>query len=112
MSKKIYKHLGYFYILNDIIRLCDKTADDVVDEYLKENGCFSDVDDSELDEDTLACYYPTFVKKNGKEYAVIRDIDWEPEELFKLDADSDADNDWYDQNSAYIDVYVLKEMEG
>lgn len=110
MSKKIYKHLGYFYTLNDIIRLCDKTADDVVDEYLKENGCFSDVDDSELDEDTLACYYPTFVKKNGKEYAVIRDIDWEPEELFKLDADSDADNDWYDQNPAYIDVYELKEM--
>jgi hypothetical protein len=48
---------------------------------------------------------------NGKEYAVIRDIDWTPEELFKLDADSDADNDWYDRNPAYIDVYVLKEME-
>lgn len=111
MSKKIYTHLGYYSYLNDIIRLCDKLSDYVVEDMLKDNGCFNETDDSELDEDTLACYSPTFVKVNGKEYAVIRDIDWTPEELFKLDADSDADNDLYDRNPAFIDVYVLKEME-
>lgn len=111
MSKKIYTHLGYYSYLNDILRLCDKLSDYVVEDMLKDNGCFHETDGCELDENSLACYFPTFVKVNGKEYAVIRDIDWTPEELFKLDADSDADNDWYDKNPAFIDVYVLKEME-
>ena len=111
MSKKIYTHLGYYSYLNDIIRLCDKLSDYVVEDMLKDNGCFNETDDSELDEDTLACYYPTFVKKNGKEYAVISDIDWDIKELESLDADSDEDNAIYDANTAYIDIYVLKETE-
>ena len=111
MSKKYYTHLGYYSDLNDILRLCDKTCDDVVDDMLKDNGCFHETDDDELDENTLACYYPTFVKKNGKEYAVISDIDWDIKELESLDADSDEDNAIYDANTAYIDIYVLKETE-
>ena len=107
--KKIFEHLGYYSDLNDILRLYDKMAGDVVDDMLKENGCFHETDDSELDENSLACYFPTFVKKNGKEYAVIRDIDWDIKDLENLDADSDADNDKYDRNPSYIDVYVLKE---
>lgn len=109
MKKKIYEHLGYYSNLNDILRLYDKLAEDVVDDMLKDNGCFHETDDSELDENSLACYFPTFVKKNGKEYAVIRDIDWDITELERLDADSDEDNETYDNNPSYIDVYVLKE---
>ena len=109
MTKKNYKHLGYYSDLNDILRLYDKLAEDVVDDMLKGNGCFHETDDCELDENSLACYFPTFVKKNGKEYAVIRDIDWDIKELENLDADSDTDNELYDRNPSYIDVYVLSE---
>lgn len=111
MAKKIYTHLGYYSNLNDILCLYDKKAEDVVDDMLKDNGCFHETDDSELDENSLACYFPTFVKVNGKEYAVIKDIDWDIKELEELDADSDEDNDYYDRNPSYIDVYLLKEME-
>lgn len=109
MSKKCYTHLGYYSDLNDILRLYDKTCYDVVDDMLKDNGCFHETDECELDENSLIRYFPTFVKKNGKEYAVIKDIDWDIKELESLDADSDADNDTYDRNPAYIDIYVLKE---
>lgn len=111
MAKKIYTHLGYYSNLNDILRLYDKKAEDVVDDMLKDNGCFHETDDSELDENSLACYFPTFIEKNGKTYAVIKDIDWDIKELEELDADSDEDNDYYDRNPSYIDVYLLKEME-
>lgn len=109
MNKQYYQHLGYFHTLNDVLNLCDKTAEYIVEEYLKGNGNFCDVSDSELDEVALTCYYPTYINVRGKEYAVTKDIDWVAEELFKLDVNSDKDNEWYDTNPAYIDIYVLKE---
>ena len=39
--KKIFEHVGYYSDLNDILRLYDKMAGDIVDDMLKENGCFS-----------------------------------------------------------------------
>lgn len=100
-----YKHLGYYSHLNDILRLYDKMAIDIVVDMLKENGCFHETDDCELDENSLACYFPTFVKINGKEYAIITDIDWDIKELESLDADSDEDNEKYDRNPSFIDIY-------
>ena len=111
MKQKYYQHLGYFFTLNDILRLYDKTAEYVVEEYLKGNGCFEEVSDSELDEFSLACYFPTYVKVNGINYVVLRDIDWDIKELENLDADSDEDNEYFDSNPAYIDIYMEKTLE-
>jgi hypothetical protein len=108
MKKKYYRHLGYFFTLNDIHNLYDKTAEYVVNEYLKENRCFCEVSDRELDEVSLACFFPTYVKVDGINYAVIRDIDWDIKELENLDEDSNEDNEFYDRNPAYIDIYVEK----
>lgn len=107
--RKMFEHLGYYSGLNDILRLYDKMAGDVVDDMLKGDGCFHETDDCELDENSLACYFPTFIEKNGRTYAIIKDIDWDIKELEALDADSDADNDKYDRNPSYIDVYILKQ---
>ena len=70
MKKKIYTHLGYYSYLNDIIRLCDKLSDYVVEDMLKGNGCFHETDDSELDENSLACYFPTFVNVQPETFTV------------------------------------------
>ena len=105
--EKIYKQLGYYYSLNDIIRLYDKTAEYVVEEMLKDNGCFAEVTDNELPKESLDRFNATYVKVDGKEYAVLVDNDWDLKELLMLDADSDYDTDTFEKDPAYIDIYEL-----
>lgn len=107
MSRKQYRHLGYYSDLNDVLRLHDKKAEDIVDEYLKDNGCFHETSDDEIDEYFLDREGPTFVNKNGKIYAVIIDSEWSSTDLLELDPDCINDEVMYEMNSIYIDIYEL-----
>ena len=86
------KMLGYYYDLEDIKLYADKSADEIVADFLNGFGAFAS---SEEDMDIYLGGWNVEVTTDGK-YAVVKDINYCGDDFTSLD-----------EGNCYIDIYKL-----